>query len=201
MKDTIKGIVLAGLLSFSVQAATRQPINRGYLQSNFDGNNRSITNLFILQAGTVIGGEVVGGGRGLSNVVAVAIMPSTSLTNPIIKGGSFAGDLTGSSNGPASSLIYPTNAGTQAIVFGGFVEYRDFGTNAAFAWSGFTGVSHTNIQTTVYFITNSTASVWNMTPPSGMLATNGTWNVTNVTAVTFINNGMKWTNGASYPIK
>jgi len=99
------------------------------------------------------------------------------------------------------TVLYPTNAGTQAIVFGGFVEYRDFGTNAAFAWSGFTGVSHTNIQTTVYFITNSTASVWNMTPPSGMLATNGTWNVTNVTAVTFINNGKKWTNGASYPIK
>ena len=99
------------------------------------------------------------------------------------------------------TVLYPTNAGTQTITFGGFVEYRDFATNAAFAWDGFTGASSTNVQTAVYFITNSTASVWDMTPPAGMLATNGTWNVTNVTAVTFINNGMKWTNGASYPIK
>jgi len=236
MKNLFTLTVLLALLDFSAFAASRAPLNRAYLQSNLDGNGKSITNLLILRVGTVIADQVVGGGAGLSNVVASVVLPGISLTNVTIKGGTFYGDGSGLSNVvagsssalasgssltnmilkggsieymdgygltnvPATSLFYPTNLGTTVITFGGFVEYRDYGTNAAFAWGGFTGVSHTNVQTVVYFVTNSTASVWNVTPPPGMLATNGTWNVTNVTAFTFINNGKKWTNGTAQPIK
>jgi hypothetical protein len=124
-----------------------------------------------------------------------------SLTNLFsLQVGTVYGSGAGLSNVTASAT-YPTNAGTQLITFGNFVEYRDFQTNAAFAFTGFTGVSSTNVQTVVYFVTNSLGTVWDVTPPPGMLATNGTWKTTNVTAFTFVNNGKKWTNGAAYPIR
>lgn len=100
-----------------------------------------------------------------------------------------------------ASISYLTNAGTQLVVFGAAFEYRDFQTNAAFAFVGFSGQTSTNVQTTVYWVTNSTASVFNITPPAGMVATNGTWNCTNLTGITYVNNGKKWTNGTGAPIK
>ncbi len=103
--------------------------------------------------------------------------------------------------GAFPSPQYPTNSSPQAPTFSytSSITYGDFTTNAAFTFSAPVNVSTTNYQTAVIFVTNSSGTLFNITPPSGVHA-QGTANVTNVTSATFYNNPGKWTNVIFYPL-
>jgi hypothetical protein len=99
-----------------------------------------------------------------------------------------------------TNMLNNTNAQLQTINFKN-VAYNegDFQTNAAFAWLGFTGISSTQYQTAVVWLTNNSGSLFAFTAPANC-HTLGTLNVTNLTECVFKCSAGRWTNLLALPL-
>jgi hypothetical protein len=102
-------------------------------------------------------------------------------------------------NVPAASIVYYTNSSTMAPDFS--KPYSLISTNAAFTVLAPISVDSgkTKAQTTVFMVTNSTAAAVAITPPSNC-HTQGVWNVTNLTSITFFQYGGAFTNAIALPL-
>jgi len=117
--------------------------------------------------------------------------------------GSLVGNGGGLTNLQNTAVQYPTNvaasATTPAFSLTGGVVYQDLSTNATFQFLAPSGISTTNYQTCVKLVTNSLGTLIAMIAPANC-HTQGTWNATSVTAVTFFNNAGRWTNAIATPL-
>lgn len=98
--------------------------------------------------------------------------------------------------------ILTTNLSTMAPDFGGIgvtTRYSWISTNAAFAFLAPIGIDPSLPQTSVLFVTNTTAAAIAVTAPSGV-HTQGTWYITNLTSFTFFKYGNYYTNAIALPL-
>lgn len=160
--------------SFNIEAATRIfPASTNANNTFFEGNEFKKTP-------TVNGVQVITN-AGQNQILESPLSGLTSGTNTTL------------------SVCWPTNAGSTAIIAlstGG--TYRKVSTNAAFAWSGFSGLSATGLAWNVTFVTNTSGSPILATPPAGAV-TNGTFSITNLSVFSSMGYGTEFTNmtGAS----
>jgi hypothetical protein len=153
---------------------------------------------------------VIGTGAGTANYAAISgdatLANNGALTianNSVTLGTKSTRDASTLTNIQNTSIQYPTNvaasATTPAFSLTGGVVYQDLQTNATFQWLPPSGISTTNYQTCVKLVTNSLGSLIHMIAPANC-HTQGVWAVTNVTSVTFFNNGSRWTNAIAFPL-
>lgn len=185
----------AGFLSLKTNAGGTVALPAGSIgiYGDVTANNVMATNL----AGVVT--HMVATKAAVANQLVSAINDAGTVTTRALHGG----DITGISPTNVPTLTYTTNSGaaltpdfTKAVTW--------LTTNAAFTFLAPVGVNLNAWETTTTFVTNSTASVVAITCPTagvatGQIKTNGVWNVTNLTAITWNHLG-NFTNAIAYPI-
>jgi hypothetical protein len=130
-----------------------------------------------------------------SGNITGAVAEATHATNS--DNSTLAGSVSGLGTNTFSKAAWTTNNNTTTPNFA--VAYSELTTNAAFTFLAPSNVSTTNYQSCVIIVTNSTGSVVAMTNPAGV-RTNGIWNVTNVSVVTFFNCAGRFTNAIAIPL-
>lgn len=180
----------------------------GYLTNVFI-SNPTITNGTVYGTFTLINDISVGGNLIDTNLTPLTVL-NADASSHVVSQANGTGAYTNNGSGimgwfnsylvsPVAQLDYSTNTATQAPDFS--KGYQMFTTNAAFTFLAPIGVdtTKTKAQTAVVLVTNSTAVAVLMTPPSGCYQ-QGTWYVTNATAVTFFCYPFGFTNAYALPL-
>ena len=95
------------------------------------------------------------------------------------------------------NVLYPTN--TAALGVNLNQPYADLNQSANFSFTACVNVSSTNYQTAVVFVGNTGGGTITITPPANV-HTEGVWNCTNITAVSWFCNAGRWTNAIAMPL-
>ena len=96
-----------------------------------------------------------------------------------------------------ANVLFPTNAASLKVDLN--QPYGDLNQAANFAFTGVVNISSTNYQSAVVLVGNTGGGTITIGLPSGVHY-QGTWNCTNLTAVSFFCNAGRWTNAIAVPL-
>lgn len=155
----------------------------------FSANGLSLQGLTTVADIRSSAGIYIGNGYGLTNLNGSSV---NLFTNGFLSVPSVA----------VGTAAYSTNlSGTSPNFTNG--SYQTLTTNNAFVWLAPSGINtaRTNVQVIMTTVTNSAAAVTNMTAPANVIA-RGTWNVTNITEITWKYDGsLNVTSAYSFPVR
>lgn len=134
-------------------------------------------------------------------VLPVVCGAQTLFHGPIVVGTglSFSGDTLSTTQTASATNLVTVFAPDFSLDANGRTRYSFITTNAAFTFSAPVNVTATLAETTVVFVTNSTAVAVVVTPATAWKS-QGMWYLTNVTAFTIFHYGNTFTNAVALPL-